>query len=396
MAASRAVFIVAAKRTPFGTFGGKLKGLTATEMAKVASVAALKAGGVDPKLVQSVIIGNVAQTSTDAPYIARHVGLKSGVPDSSIALTVNRLCGSGFQSIINGAQEIKLGESDVVLTGGTESMSQAPYAVRDARFGSPLGKDLKMEDTLWASLTDSHIKTPMAITGENLAEKYGISRQECDQFALLSQQRWAEANKNGYFNEELVPMEVKGKKGMESFATDEHPRETTLEKLGKLPPVFKENGVVSAGNASGICDGAGAVVLASEEAVNQHNLKPLARVAGYSVSGVDPSIMGIGPAPAIRKLLANASMKLDEIDLVEVNEAFAAQFLSVAKELNLDMSKSNVHGGAIALGHPLGASGSRITAHLVHEMKRRNVKWSIGSACIGGGQGIALLLENMN
>ncbi|XP_064384573.1 3-ketoacyl-CoA thiolase, mitochondrial-like [Halichondria panicea] len=393
--ASRAVYIVAAKRTPFGTFGGKLKGITATDLGKAAASAALEAGKVPAEAVDSVIVGNVAQSSTDACYLARHVALKAGVPIAVPALTINRLCGSGFQSIINGAHEILLGQSEVVLTGGTESMSQAPYAVRNTRWGSPLGMDLKMEDTLWASLTDSYVKLPMALTAEKLAEQYGITREQCDQFALSSQQKWANADKNGHFVAELAPLEVKGKKGKEVFDRDEHPRETTFEKLGKLPSVFKENGTVSAGNASGICDGAGVVIIASEEACSKHNLTPLARLVAYDVIGVDPTIMGIGPAYAIQNVLKKTKMTLDKIDLVEVNEAFAAQFLSVEKEAGLDREKTNTNGGAIALGHPLAASGSRITAHLVHELQRKSLKYAIGSACIGGGQGIALLLERV-
>ncbi|XP_065902765.1 3-ketoacyl-CoA thiolase, mitochondrial-like isoform X1 [Dysidea avara] len=269
----------------------------------------------------------------------------------------------------------------------------SPLCCEECTLGIPLGVDLKMEDTLWSSLKDSYCKLPMALTAEKLADKYGITREDCDRFALASQQRWTNAHKNGYFNEELVPMEVKGKKGKELFVTDEHPREASFEKLQQLKPVFKENGVVTAGNASDICDGAGAVVLANEEAINKHNLTPLARLVDYTVVGVDPSIMGIGSAPAIKQLLEKQGLSLDQIDLVEVNEAFAGQSLSVAKELGLDMEKTNVNGGAIALGHPLAASGSRITAHLVHEMRRRDMKRSIGSACIGGGQGISLLLE---
>ena len=343
-----------------------------------------------------MIIGNVIQSSSDAAYITRHAALMAGVPIEKPALTVNRLCGSGFQSVISGTHEILLKESEVVLTGGTENMSQAPYALRNARWGSPLGKDLKLEDTLWSGLQDSYVKLPMALTAEKLAEMYSITREMCDEFAFTSQQRWSNAHKHGYFTAELIPMETKGKKGMEPFVSDEHPRETTPEKLAKLVPVFKENGCVTAGNASGICDGAAAVILASEAAVSRLKLKPLARVVGYAVVGVEPSIMGIGPAHAIRKLLQQTNKTLNNIDLVEVNEAFAAQYLAVEKDLGLDRAKTNVNGGAIALGHPLATSGSRITAHLIHEMKRRNAKYSIGSACIGGGQGIAILLENVH
>ncbi|XP_059845723.1 3-ketoacyl-CoA thiolase, mitochondrial [Hypanus sabinus] len=396
MSLLRGVFIVAAKRTPFGTYGGKLKDYSATNLAAHAAKAALAAGQVSQELVDSVVVGNVMQSSSDAAYIARHVGLQVGIPISVPALTVNRLCGSGFQSIITGAQEICLREAEVVLCGGSESMSQSPYAVRNIRFGTKLGVDIKMEDTLWAGLTDLHIKTPMGLTAENLADQYEISRSECDAYALKSQQRWKAAHDAGYFNEEMAPIDVKTKKGKESLAQDEHPRpQTTAEQMAKLPTVFKENGTVTAANASGVCDGAAAVIIASEEAVHKHKLTPFARVMAYHVCGCDPSIMGIGPVAAINGVLKKAGLSLKDMDLVEVNEAFAPQFLSVQKALNLDPENTNVNGGAIALGHPLGASGTRITAHLVHELRRRGGKYAVGSACIGGGQGIALMIENM-
>ncbi|XP_064409783.1 3-ketoacyl-CoA thiolase, mitochondrial [Latimeria chalumnae] len=396
MALLRGVFIVSAKRTPFGAYGGLLKDYSATDLAEHAAKAALAAGNIAPDVVNSVIVGNVMQSSTDAAYIARHVGLRAGVPIPVPALTVNRLCGSGFQSIINGAQEICLKESGVVLCGGSESMSQAPYAVRNIRFGTKFGMDLTMEDTLWAGLTDFHIKTPMGITAENLAEKYDISREDCDKYAIKTQQRWKAANDAGYFNAEMAPIEVKVKKGKQSVAQDEHPRpQTTLEQLAKLPPVFKKGGTVNAGNASGVCDGAAAVVVASEEALQQHKFTPLVRIVAYHVSGCDPSIMGIGPVPAINGALKKAGLSLKDMDLVEVNEAFAPQYLAVEKVLGLDPERTNVNGGAIALGHPLGASGTRITAHLVHELRRCGGKYAVGSACIGGGQGIAIILENI-
>ncbi|MBN3320915.1 THIM protein, partial [Atractosteus spatula] len=310
------------------------------------------------------------QSSSDAAYIARHVGLRVGVPIPVPALTVNRLCGSGFQSIVNGAQEICLKESEVVLCAGSESMSQAPYAVRNIRFGTKFGVDLKMEDTLWAGLTDLHIKTPMGITAENLAEKYEITREDCDRYAHQTQQRWKAAQDAGHFSAEMTPIEVKTKKGKQPINQDEHPRpQTTLEQMAKLPTVFKKGGTVTAANASGVSDGAAAVVIASEEALKQHKLTPLARLVAYHVSGCDPNIMGIGPVPAITEALKKAGLSLKDMDLVEVNEAFAPQYLSVAKVLGLDPEKSNVNGGAIALGHPLGASGTRITAHLVHELR---------------------------
>ncbi len=387
------IFIVAAKRTAFGTMQGTLKGVTATDLAVVASKAALAQSKVAPDAIGHVIVGNVMQTSADAIYCARHVGLKSGLPITTPALTVNRLCGSGFQAVVNGAEQLLLGEADVVLTGGTENMTQAPHILRGAREGWPFGKSPAVEDSLWSALTDSYNNTPMAVTAENLAQKYGISRKDCDEYALASQQRWAAANEKGFFKDEIAPVEITSKKGTVQFAVDEHPRpQTTLEILGKLGPVFKKDGVVTAGNASGICDGAAALVLATEDFVKQHGLQPLARVVSWGVAGVDPSIMGIGPAPAIKNALARAELKLSDMDLVEVNEAFAPQYLAVEKELGLDRAKTNVNGGAIALGHPLGASGARITTHLVYELRRRNGKYAVGSACIGGGQGIAVVI----
>ncbi|XP_017744131.1 PREDICTED: 3-ketoacyl-CoA thiolase, mitochondrial [Rhinopithecus bieti] len=395
MALLRGVFVVAAKRTPFGAYGGLLKDFTATDLSEFAAKAALSAGKVSPETVDSVIIGNVMQNSSNAIYLARHVGLRVGVPKETPALTINRLCGSGFQSIVNGCQEICVKDAEVVLCGGTESMSQAPYRVGNVRFGTKLGSDIKLEDSLWAGLTDQHVQLPMAMTAENLAVKHKISREECDKYALQSQQRWKAANDAGYFNDEMAPIEVKTKKGKQTMQVDEHARpQTTLEQLQKLPPVFKKDGTVTAGNASGIADGAGAVIIASEDAVKKHNFTPLARIVGYFVSGCDPSIMGIGPVPAINGALKKAGLSLKDMDLVEVNEAFAPQYLAVEKSLNLDISKTNVNGGAIALGHPLGGSGSRITAHLVHELRRRGGKYAVGSACIGGGQGIAVIIQS--
>lgn len=396
--ASRSVFIVSAKRTPFGTFGGKLKDISATTLAVYSSKSAISAAKIDPAIIDSVIMGNVAQTSDDAAYLARHVCLKSGLPIHVPAFVVNRLCGSGFQAIVSGAQEIIAENSSVVLVGGTENMTQAPFAARGLRFGNPkFGENIKLEDTLWQALTDSYPGLPMAITAENLAEKYSISRQECDEFALRSQKRWNEADQSNAFQDELAPIELQTKKGTELFTKDEHPRpNSTIEALAKLSPVFKKGGTVTAGNASGICDGAASLIIASEDAVKKHKLTPLARLVTWSVIGVDPSIMGIGPAPAIRNVLARTKLTMDKIDLIEINEAFAAQSLAVLKELgNVDTNKVNVCGGAIALGHPLAASGARITTHLVHQLHKKNLKYAIGSACIGGGQGIAVVLERV-
>jgi len=393
---TKSVVIVAAKRTAFGTMLGTLKAVTATDLAVHAAKAALDQSGVDRRDIGHVLVGNVMQTSADAIYCARHVGLKAGLPIETPALTVNRLCGSGFQAIISGAEQIVLGETDAALVAGTENMTQSPHQLRGTREGWAFGKTPPVEDSLWSALTDSYCNTPMAVTAENLAEQYGITRQQCDEYALGSQQRWAAANEAGRFKSEIVPVEVPSKKGPVSFAVDEHPRpQSTIEALAKLAPVFKKDGVVTAGNASGICDGAAALVLTSEDYAKQKGLKPLARLVQWGVAGVEPKIMGIGPAPAIRTALARAELKPTDVDLFEVNEAFAPQYLAVEKELGLDRSRTNVDGGAIALGHPLGASGARITTHLVYELARRGGRYAVGSACIGGGQGIAVVIERL-
>jgi acetyl-CoA acetyltransferase family protein len=394
---SKSVVVVAAKRTAFGTMSGALKGVSATDLATSAAKAALEQCAADKSAIGHVIVGNVMQTSADAIYCARHVGLKAGLPIETPALTVNRLCGSGFQAVVNGAEQILLGEAEAVLVAGTENMSQAPFVLRGAREGWAFGKAPPVEDSLWSALTDSYGNTPMAVTAENLAQKYGITRAQCDEYALASQQRWAAANEAGRFKAEIAPLELQTKKGTVSFAVDEHPRpQSTIEGLAKLSPVFKKDGVVTAGNASGICDGAAALVLASEDYARKKGMKPLARIVQWGVAGVEPSIMGIGPAPAIRSALARADLKAGEVDLFEVNEAFAPQYLAVEKELELDRAKTNVDGGAIALGHPLGASGARITTHLVYELARRGGRYAVGSACIGGGQGIAVVLERQS
>ncbi|KAI1303563.1 3-ketoacyl-CoA thiolase, mitochondrial [Halotydeus destructor] len=398
-ALTRGVFIVGAKRTAFGAFGGRLKDTSSIELGEIASRAALEQAGVKPDQVDSVTVGNVGQSSSvNGAYIARHVALRTGLSAPTPCLTVNRLCGSGFQAVVNAAQDIVLRDSEISLATSSENMSQAPFLVRDARFGVKFSQTPQMECSLWSTLTDHHIKTPMGVTAENLAVKYNITRQQADEFALQSQKRWKDALDNGRFKEELVGIPFKNRKtGQEEmFLIDEHPRpQTTMEILAKLPTVFKKGGTVTAGNASGVCDGAGAILLASEEAVTKHGLKPLARIVAYSVVGCDPSIMGIGPVPAIRQVLERSGVKLEDVDVIEVNEAFAPQFLAVQQELGLDPAKTNVNGGAIALGHPVGASGGRITANLTHELRRRGGRYAIGSACIGGGQGIALLLENV-
>jgi len=390
------IFIVAAKRTPFGAFGGSLKKLTATDLSTIATKAALVAGKIDPSIVDGVYIGNVVQSSSDAAYLARHVGLRSQVPQEVPALTINRLCGSGFETLIQGATAMQVGDANVTICGGTENMSAAPFQLdgNDARWGVPLGNGLKMRDSLWDGLTDAYANVPMGITAENLAEKYNITRLECDEYAVRSQRAYGEAKKNGVFDLEMAPVEIDSKKGTKVVEHDEHPRpDAKLEKLSALKAVFKKDGVVTAASASGICDGAGSIILATEDAVKEHNLTPLARLVSYQVSGCDPSIMGIGPVPAIRGALIKAGLDLSDVDHVEINEAFAAQFLACAKELNLDMAKTNINGGAISIGHPLGASGSRIMAHLANAFQRTDGKIHVGAACIGGGQGIAVVLE---
>jgi acetyl-CoA C-acetyltransferase/acetyl-CoA acyltransferase 2 len=388
------VVVLSAKRTPFGTFGGALRDLSATDLAVHASRAAIAQAGAPADDFGHVVFGNVAQTSTDAIYLARHVGLRAGLPERVPALAVNRLCGSGFEALVQAALLVETGQAEVVLAGGTESMSQAPLVVRGTRWGFPLGKPPPMEDMLWSALTDSYAGLPMALTAEKLAERYRIGQEEVDAYSVESQRRWAAADEAGRFADELAPVEVKGKKGPVLFARDEHPRpDTTVETLRKLPKVFKKDGVIHAGAASGICDGAGAFVVASRAYADRRGIRPLARIVNWGHAGVDPTIMGIGPVPAVRNALARAGAALPELDLFEVNEAFAPQVLAVLKELELPRDRTNVDGGAIALGHPLAASGARIAMHLVYELRRRGARYGIGSACIGGGQGIAVILE---
>jgi acetyl-CoA C-acetyltransferase/acetyl-CoA acyltransferase 2 len=393
-AGTKDIVILAAKRTPFGTFGGALKDLTATDLAVHASKAALSQAGVPLDDVGHVIVGNVAQTSSDAAYLARHVGLRAGVPERVPAYVVNRLCGSGFEALVQAAMYLETGQAEVVLAGGTESMSQAPLVLRGTRWGYPLGKPPPVEDMLWSALTDSYAGIPMAMTAEKLAEQYSISQDEVDAFSVESQRRWAAADEGKRFEAELAPMELKGKKGPVVFARDEHPRpDTTVEGLKKLPKVFKKDGVIHAGAASGICDGAAMLVLATAEYAERRGKKPLARLVNWGHAGVDPTVMGIGPVPAVRNALARAGAQLSDVTLFEVNEAFAPQALAVMKELGLPRDHTNVDGGAIALGHPLAASGARIVTHLVYELRRRGARYGLGSACIGGGQGIAVILE---
>ncbi len=387
------ILILGGARTPMGEYGGALHDLTANELGAIAARAALERTNVSPEQIDHTVIGNAMQTSADAIYGARHVALRAGVPIEKPALTVNRLCGSGIQSIISGAQMIQLGEASTVLAGGMESMSQAPHVIRGARWGLRLGEG-KLEDSLMVSLMDSYCGYYMAQTAENLARKYDITREEQDEFALTSQKRAAAAWEAGRFNDEIIPVEIKGKKGVTLFERDDHLRpDTTMEGLAKLKPAFSKDGFVTAGNASGIVDGAACVVIADEETARKTESRPLGRIVSWAVAGVPPEIMGIGPVPASQQALAKAGLTLNDIDLIEVNEAFAGQYLAVERELGLDREKTNVNGGAIALGHPLGASGTRLVLTVLLELRRRGKKYGLATACIGGGQGIAMIVE---
>jgi acetyl-CoA acyltransferase 2 len=392
----REVVFLSGKRTAFGTFGGSLKGLSATELGVVSARGALEVAGVDPAQVDHVVYGNALQTSADAIYLARHVGLKAGVPQETPAVTVNRLCGSGFQAITQGAQEILLGDAQVVLCGGAESMSQAPHVVRGARWGElRLGEaGGHFEDLLWQALLDTNCGLTMAQTAEELADRYSVTREEADAVAVRSQQRAKAGWDQGRFAAEVVPVTLKTRKGEEEFAHDEHIRpDTSAESLARLRPYFRKDGLVTAGNASGIGDGAASAVIASRGWADREGLKPIGRLVSWAFVGVEPRVMGIGPAPAARRALERAGLALKDLDLVEVNEAFAPQYMAVEKELGLDPERTNVNGGAIALTHPLAASGARITIHLLHELRRRGGRFALGSACIGGGQGGAVVVE---
>jgi acetyl-CoA acetyltransferase family protein len=392
------VVFLSGRRTALGTFGGALRHHSANDLGAIAARAAIESAGVEPAAIDQVVFGNALQTSPDAIYLARHVGLKANVPIETPALTLNRLCGSGFQAIVTGAEQILLGEANVALCGGSESMSQAPHVLRGARWGDlRLGPPTNaLEDLLWAALTDPLCDMSMAQTAEKLADQYGVTREQADEVAFQSQQRARAAWDACHFEAEIVPVTVKSKKGETIFKTDEHMRpETTREALAALRPYFRKDGLVTAGNASGIGDGAAATVIADSSWANERGLKPLGRLVSWGIAGVDPSIMGIGPAPASRQALKRAGLTLNDIDLIEVNEAFAPQFCAVAKELELDLARTNVDGGAIALTHPLAASGARITVHLLHELKRRGARYGLGSACIGGGQGIAVIVESV-
>jgi acetyl-CoA acyltransferase 2 len=390
---SNHVFILGGARTPMTTHVGALKDFSAIDLGAIASKAALERSGAQPAWIDHVVFGNVQQSSVDAHYGARHVGLKAGLPIEVPALTVNRLCGSGIQAVISGAQQIQLDEAGFVLAGGMENMSQVPHVIRGARSGFKLGQG-KLEDWLWEGLNDPYAGCSMAITAENCATKYGITREDADAYALRSQQLAHKAWTSGAMKEEVTPVEIKSKKGVTLIEQDDHMRpDTTMEILAKLPTVFKKDGVVTAGNASGIVDGAAALVIAGEDAAKARGAKPIGRIVSWATVGVEPTLMGMGPAPAIRKALERAKLSLNDLDLIEINEAFAPQYLACEKELGLNRDKVNVNGGAIAIGHPLGASGARLVLTLLMELRRRGKKYGVASACIGGGQGIALIVE---
>src|SRR3954469_5703890 len=395
---STGIVFLSAVRTPFGTFGGKLKDVSPVDLAVHSSKAAIDRAGIAATDIDQTIFGNVLYTTSDSIYFARHVALKSGCRQETSALTLNRLCGSGFQSVVSGAQEIILGDANVCLVGGAESMSQAPHVTRGLRWGVPLGKSPAMDDVLWEGLTDSFVDLKMAETAENLADRYKLDRGCVDEFALRSQQLSKAAWDDGVFKDEVVAVPIPNPKTgkADDMTTDEHMRpDTTAEKLAALKPVFRKGGVVTAGNASGIGDGAGAMVIAGEKFARDRKLSPLGRLVSWGVAGVDPSVMGIGPVPASKMALAKAGMSIDDMDLIEVNEAFAAQTCAVERELSLPRDRLNVHAGAIALSHPLAASGARITAHLLHALRAQGKRYGLGTACIGGGQGIALVVESI-
>lgn len=390
------IVFLAAVRTGFGTFGGTLKDLSATDLGVIAAQHALHRSGLDAALVDHAIVGNAMQTSRDAMYCARHIALRAGLSVETPAVTVNRLCGSGFEAVVQGAHRLLLGEATAVLAGGTESMSQAPHLVRGARWGIKYGPSPLLEDSLFEGLYDSHAGCSMGETAERLATQYGVTRDACEEFSIRSQQAAATAWREGVFRDEVIPVPIRDRKTKQDvpWAADEHIRaDATRESLARLPTLFRDGGTITAGTASGINDGAAMLVLTTAVTAADRGITPLGRLVAWGVAGVPPDLMGIGPVPAARKALAMAGMTLDRMDLVEINEAFAAQYLAVERELDLDRVRTNVHGGGIAIGHPLAASGARLTAHLLHALRARGGGLGLGAACIGGGQGIAVIVE---
>ncbi len=389
------VVILAGARTPMARYTGAFKDIPANELGAISAREAIRRAGVDPADFDHAIFGNVMQTSADALYGARHVALKAGLKVETPAVTVNRLCGSGIESIAQAAQRILLGEASLILAGGMENMTQAPHVIRGARTGFRLGEG-KLEDSLMTGLMDTYCGFDMAGTAENVAADYGITRRASDEYALRSQQAADAAYRAGRMREEIIPVEIKRGSKSEHFSEDDHRRpETTIEILEKLKPAFRKDGIVTAGNASGIVDGGAAVVVTHAKTARERNWKPLGRIVSWVAVGVEPRIMGIGPVPATQKALASAGLSLSQMDRIEVNEAFAPQYLAVEKALGLDRAKTNVNGGAIALGHPLGASGTRLVLTLLLELRRTNLRYGLATACIGGGQGIAMIVESL-
>jgi acetyl-CoA acyltransferase 2 len=388
------IVLVEGARTAFSEISGSFRDISATDLGVAASKEAIRKANIAPEDVDQVVFGNVQQSSKDAHFLARHVALKSGVPVPVPAVTINRLCGTGIEVILTGARYLLTGEAKVVLAGGAESMSQVPHVIRGMRWGSPLG-GTQIEDWVWDGLYDTYGGCSMGVTAENLAKKYNLSREEIDAHALSSHERALVARGKGYFKDEIVPITVKGRKGEFVVDQDEHVRETSLEKLAKLKARFIEDGVVTPGSASGMVDGAAAVIITTSEYAEEKGLKPLARLVSYDVVGVDPKYMGIGPVPAIQNALKKADLSIEDMDLVEINEAFSAQYLACQKELGFDLEIGNVNGGAVAIGHPLAASGTRITLSLIYELQRRQAKYGVSAVCIGGGQGIASVWERM-
>jgi acetyl-CoA acyltransferase 2 len=388
------VVIIGGARTAFGALNGGLKGVTATELGVVVAREALARSHVDPQSIDHVIFGNVVQTCKDAAYLARHIGLEVGVPVEVPGLVVNRLCASGLEALVVGARQLLLGDSMVVLAGGSENMTQCPHVIRGARDGFRLG-NVEVEDYVVTALTDQWNGLVMGLTAENLADMYKISRAEQDEFAYRSHSRAAQARENGRFAEEIVGVETRDRRGKVKLVDrDEHIRaDASVDSLGQLPPVFKKGGTVTAGNACGINDGAAAMVLTTTRRAKEMGLRPLGRLVSWASVGVEPAIMGIGPVEASRKALQRAGTQLADMDLVEINEAFAAQYLACERELGLDRDRANVNGGAIALGHPVGASGARLTVTLLYELRRRGLHYGLVTLCVGGGMGIAAVLE---
>jgi acetyl-CoA acetyltransferase family protein len=397
------IVFLSGKRTPFGTFNGVFTDISAIDLGVIASKAAIEQAGVTAEDIDHVIFGNVMQTSADAIYGARHIGLKSGVPIPVPAVTINRLCGSGFESLAQASQLLRLGEATMVLAGGAENMTQAPHTIRGARAGFRLG-GTKMNDYLQEVLFDTQAGCQMAITAENLAEKYGITREDADDYGFRSQTAFAAAHEAGKYADEIVPVTLKSRKGDRVIDCDEHPQLSPLaperfrarfsrEAMAKLRPIFKKDGTVTAANASGINDGAGAMVMTTAAIAEQRGLSPIGRLVSSASVGVEPTLMGIGPVEAIKTALARANMSIGQMELIEINEAFSSQYLACERELGIDRAITNVNSGGVAVGHPLAATGTRITMHLLYELKRRGLKYGVGSACIGGGQGIAVVVE---